>query len=211
MSRLAASGSAQRRVSAALGEARRRAASAPYMAYFAILVIVAFLADPMSFTRSWNEGRSAMLAIVPLVFLEAGKRSLAPLESGRKSLMAWLTLGAAAVYYFVFAQPSVFDPWSRPGRVWASTRPSCSSAGSGASTTPSLLLFLISLLLLDRESKTITPLIYTVGMASFLFIDVLLPENTLGPFGYVVPPVLRWWPGRSTSSAPGQPTPRGTS
>jgi thaumarchaeosortase len=51
--------------------------------------------------------------------------------------------------------------------------------------------FLVALLLLDRGSKTITPLIYTVGMASFLFIDVLLPENTLGPFGYVVPPVLQ--------------------
>ncbi|MDA4114990.1 MAG: hypothetical protein OK442_00370 [Thaumarchaeota archaeon] len=191
MSRLVASVSAQPRVSTALGEARRRAASVPYIAYFAILVLVAFLADPISFTRSWNEGRSAMLAIVPLVFLEAGKRSLAPLESGRKSLMAWLTLGAAAVYYFAYAQSSVFN--------------AVVSAGTNLGVNQSIVqfswvwgidyavtsVFLVSLLLLDRGSKTITPLIYTVGMASFLFIDVLLPENTLGPFGYVVPPVLR--------------------
>ncbi len=64
-------------------------------------------------------------------------------------------------------------------------------------------VFLVSLLLLDRGSKTITPLIYTVGMASFLFIDVLLPENTLGPFGYVVPPVLRLVAGTLDLFVPG--------
>ena len=179
------------RLSDALASARRKAAGTPYIAYFAILVVVAFLADPLSFTRSWNEGRSAMLAIVPLVFLEAGRRSLAPLGGGRKSIVAWLTLGAATVYYFAFAQPFVFN--------------SIVSLGERLGVSPTIVqfswvwgidytvtsIFLISLLLLDRESRTITPLIYTVGMASFLFIDVLLPENTLGPFGYVVPPVLQ--------------------
>jgi len=179
------------RVSAALASAKRRAAGAPYIAYFAILVVLAFLADPASFTRSWNEGRPAMLAIVPLVFLEAGRRSLAPLGSGRKALLAWLTLGTAAVYYFAYAQNSVFK--------------AVVSAGTSLGVNPTIVqfswvwgidyavtsIFLVSLLLLDRGSRTITPLIYTVGMASFLFIDVLLPENTLGPFGYVVPPVLQ--------------------
>jgi len=188
---LVASGSAQLRVSDALAGAKRKAVGAPYIAYFAMLVIVAFLADPLSFTRSWNEGRSAMLAIVPLVFLEMGGRSLAPLGSGRKALLAWLTLGAAAVYYFAYAQNSVFK--------------AVVSAGTSLGVSPTIVqfswvwgidyavtsIFLVSLLLLDRGSRTITPLIYTVGMASFLFIDVLLPENTLGPFGYVVPPVLR--------------------
>lgn len=188
---MVAGGSARMRVSAALASARGKAVGAPYIAYFAILVILAFLADPLSFTRSWNEGRSAMLAIVPLVFLETGRGSLAPLSSGRKSLLAWLTLGAAAAYYFAYAQNSAFK--------------AVVSAGSSLGVSPTIVqfswvwgidyavtsIFLVSLLLLDRGSKTITPLIYTVGMASFLFIDVLLPENTLGPFGYVVPPVLR--------------------
>jgi len=171
--------------------AKTRAMETPYIVYFAILVLVAFLADPYSFTRAWNQGRSAMLAIVPLVFLEAGRRSFAPLESGRRALLAWLTLAAAAVYYFTFAQPFVFN--------------SIVSLGTSLGVDPSIVqfswvwgidyavtsVFLVSLLLLDRGAKTITPLIYTVGMASFLFIDVLLPENTLGPFGYVVPPVLQ--------------------
>jgi thaumarchaeosortase len=180
------------RVSDALASAKRRAVGAPYIFYFAALVVIAFLSDPISFTRSWNEGRSAMLAIVPLVFLEAGRRgSLAPLGDRRKALVAWLTLGAAAVYYFAFAQPYVFN--------------SIVSAGRNLDVNPTIVqyswvwcidytvtsIFLVSLLLLDRGSKIITPLIYTVGMASFLFIDVLLPENTLGPFGYVVPPVLQ--------------------
>ncbi len=131
-----------------------------------------------------------MLAIVPLVFLEAGRKSFAPL--GRRSaLFAWATVGAAAVYYFAFAQPAVFN--------------SIVSLGTSLGVDPAIVqfswvwgidyavtsVFLVSLLLLDRGAKIITPLIYTVGMASFLFIDVILPENTLGPFGYVVPPVLQ--------------------
>ena len=186
------SGFSRPRLSAALAGAKRRAAGTPYIAYFAILGILAFLADPMSFTRSWNEGRSAMLAIVPLVFLEAGKRSLAPLESGRKSLAAWLTLGAAAVYYFAYAQSSVFNAVVSAGTSLGINQSIVQFSWVWGIDYAVTSAFLISLLLLlDRGSKTITPLIYTVGMASFLFIDVLLPENTLGPFGYVVPPVLR--------------------
>jgi thaumarchaeosortase len=161
----------------------------PYLAYFALLVLIAFLADPSSFTHTWNQGRSAMLAIVPLVFLEGGRASLEPLRD-KKPLVAWLTLGAAATYYVAFAQPFAF------GAIVA--------FGRGLGVDPSIVqyswvwgidyavtsVFLAVLLFLDRGSRTITPLIYTVGMASFLFIDVLLPENTLGPFGYVVPPVL---------------------
>jgi thaumarchaeosortase len=132
-----------------------------------------------------------MLAIVPLVFLEGGKGSLAPLKSARKAYAAWLTLAAAAVYYFAYAQPAVFN--------WVV------AAGRSLDVSPIIVqyswvwgidyamasVFLVALLFLDRASKTITPLIYTAGMASFLFIDVLLPMNTLGPFGYVVPPVLQ--------------------
>ena len=171
--------------------AKAKAIETPYIVYFAILVLVAFIADPYGFTRAWNQGRSAMLAIVPLVFLELGKKSFAPLGSGRKALVACLTLAVATAYYFTFAQPFVFN--------------SIVSLGTRLGVDPSIVqfswvwgidyavtsLFLISLLLLDRADKTVTPLIYTVGMALFLFIDVLLPENTLGPFGYVVPPVLR--------------------
>ena len=106
-------------------------------------------------------------------------------------MLAWRTLAAAAVYYVVVSQASVVN--------------SIVSAGTSLGVNASIVqfswlwgidyaitsVFLASLLLLDRGSRTITPLIYTVGMACFLFIDVLLPENTLGPFGYVVPPVLR--------------------
>lgn len=171
--------------------AMEKAVRTPYIAYFGILVLIAFLADPYSFTRAWNEGRSAMLAIVPLVFLEMGRRSLSPLQGRRKAALAWLTLVGAAAFYLTISQPFVVA--------------SIVSLGAGLGIDPSVVqyswlwgidytatsILLVSLLFLDRESKTITPLIYTVGMASFLFIDVLLPENTLGPFGYVVPPVLQ--------------------
>jgi thaumarchaeosortase len=175
----------------ALEGAERSAQRTPYIAYFAILVLIAFLADPYSFTRSWNQGRSAMLAIVPLVALEAGRKSLKPLDGGRKAAIAWLTLAAAAVYYFTVSQTVVVNAivsWGTSLGVNSTIVQYSWVWGIDYTFTS---IFLISLLLLDRGSKTITPLIYTVGMACFLFIDVLLPENTLGPFGYIVPPVLQ--------------------
>jgi thaumarchaeosortase len=191
------------RFSEALADAKRRGVQAPYLAYFAILVILAFLADPLSFTRSWNEGRSAMLAIVPLVFLESGRRSLAPLGGGRKALAAWLTLGAAAAYYFAFAQPFAFNSIVSLGTSLGVNSTIVQFSWVWGIDYAVTSIFLVSLLLLDRGSKTITPLIYTVGMASFLFIDVLLPENTLGPFGYVVPPVLQLVAGTLDLFVPG--------
>jgi thaumarchaeosortase len=171
--------------------AKWKALEAPYIVYFAALVLIAFVADPYSFTRSWNEGRSAMLAIVPLIFLEAGKGSFAPLH-GRKALVAWLTLAVAAAFYFTVSQGFVVDSIVNfGGRVLGVDPTTLQFSWVWAIDYSATSLFLISLLLLDRASKTITPLIYTVGMASFLFIDVLLPENTLGPFGSVVPPVLQ--------------------
>ncbi len=178
-------------ISRAMEGAKRRAIGTPYIAYFAALVLLAFLADPYSFTKTWNEGRSAMLAIVPLVFLEAGRASFAPLKSGRKAFAAWTTLVAAAVYYFTVAQPSVVSSIVSFGTSLGVSSTIVQYSWVWGIDYAVTSVFLVALLLLDRGSKTITPLIYTVGMASFLFIDVLLPYNTLGPFGYVVPPVLQ--------------------
>ncbi len=175
----------------ALAAAWRRAASAPYVMYFCAVVAVAFLADPSSFAHSWNQGRAATIAVVPLVLLEMGSRSLAPLGDGREAAKGWLTVAFAGAYYVWFAQAATFASVVALGRdlgvspaivqyswVW----------GIDYAVTSGFLLALLSL---QRGSRTVTPLIYTAGMASFLFIDVLLPENTLGPFGYVVPPVLK--------------------
>jgi len=162
----------------------------PYVLFFAGLVVVAFLAEPSSFTYAWNQGRSAMLAIVPLVILEGGRGSLEPLDR-RRSAAAYAVLVAGAAYYLVYAQPQV--------------RSSVIALGNGLGVSPVIVqyswvwgidyavtsVFLLALLLLEAGPKTVTPLIYLLGMVSFLFIDVILPENTLGPFGYVVPPVLQ--------------------
>ncbi|MGH9919799.1 MAG: exosortase/archaeosortase family protein, partial [Nitrososphaerales archaeon] len=163
----------------------------PYLAYFVLLVLIAFAADPVSFTRSWNQGRSAMLAVAPLVLLEAGRRSIRPLGSRRKTLAGWATLAVAAVYYFTFSQPSVFNSIVSFGTKLGVASSIVQYSWPWGIDYAFTSVFLVSLLFLDKESRTITPLIYTVGMACFLFIDVLLPENTLGPFGYVVPPVLK--------------------
>lgn len=163
----------------------------PYIAYFALLVAVAFLADPSSFARSWNQGRSAMLAVVPLVFLEEGRRSLSPLGERRKAATAWATVAVGAAYYFTFGQRSVFDWLVGQGASLGVNQTVVQYSWVWGVDYSVTSLFLVVLLFLDRGSRVVTPLIYTVGMASFLFIDVAMPENTLGPFGYVVPPVLR--------------------
>ena len=178
-------------IQGALEAIKRKVIGTPYIVYFAALVLVAFLADPYSFTKSWNEGRSAMLAIVPLVFLEAGRRSFSQLDSRRKSFAAWLTVAAGAVYYFTVAQPSVINFIVSLGTSLGVNSTIVQFSWLWGIDYAITSIFLLVLLFLDKESRTITPLIYTIGMASFLFIDVLLPYNTLGPFGYVVPPVLQ--------------------
>ncbi len=193
----------------AVERVKKRALETPYIVYFVILVTIAFLADPHSFTRTWNQGRSAMLAIVPLVFLEEGKRSFAPLGGGRKRLLAWATLAAAAAFYFTVSQPFVVGSIVSVGTSIGVDKSIVQYSWVWGIDYAMTSLFLLSLLSLDRESKTITPLIYTVGMASFLFIDVLLPENTLGPFGYVVPPVLRMVAGALDLFNPGAASSQG--
>ena len=190
-------------VQGALESAKSRALGTPYIAYFAILVLTAFVADPYSFTHTWNEGRSAMLAVVPLVFLESGRRSFAPLSGWRKALAAWSTIGAGALYYYSYAQPSVFNWIVSLGRSLGVSPIIVQFSWVWGIDYAVTSVFLASLLLLDRQTKTITPFIYTAGMASFLFIDVLLPENTLGPFGYIVPPVLQMVAGALDVFAPG--------
>jgi thaumarchaeosortase len=114
-----------------------------------------------------------------------------------------LTLAAATVYYFSFAQPYVFNSIVALGTSLGVDKSIVQFSWVWWIDYAVTSIFLASLLFLDRGSKTITPLIYTVGMASFLFIDVLLPENTLGPFGYVVPPVLQVVAGTLDLFAPG--------
>jgi len=171
--------------------AKERLVGAPYVAYFVALVLIAFLADPYAFTRSWNQGRSAMLAIVPLVLLESGRRSLVPLGSRRKAILGWLTLALAAVYYGCYTQPFVFNAVVGYGDQLGVASSIVQFSWPWGIDYAVTSVFLVALLMLDRGSRTVTPLIYTAGMATFLFIDVVLPENTLGPFGYVVPPILR--------------------
>ena len=171
-------------------EGSERLLRPPYILYFVGLVVAAFLAEPGSFTYAWNQGRSAMLAIVPLVFLEAGRSSLRPLGR-RRSIAAYGVLLSGAAFYVSASQPAV--------RAWVVALGTSLGVNStivqfswvwGIDYTATSV-FLAALLLLDKGPKTITPLIYTLGMASFLAIDILLPENTLGPFGYIVPPVLQ--------------------
>lgn len=161
----------------------------PALTFFILLVIAAFVAEPPSFARAWNEGRSAMLAIVPLVGLEMWKNAIKPVER-KKALLCYSVIVVALVYYISTSLQAIresliawgvklgVDPLiAQYSWVW----------GLDYAVTSAFLLALIMLL---SKPRVITPLIYTVGMACFLYIDVVLPYNSLGPFQDVVPPLL---------------------
>jgi len=158
----------------------------------AILVLIAFAADPFSFARAWNEGRSALLAIIPLAILELGLRGLEPLRETKKVAALYIILVLAACYYFAVSLPNVVSAIENLGIssgvdpllvhyswVW----------GIDYAVTSILILGVI---FVYARPRPFTPLIYTIGMASFLFIDVILPYNSLGPFQVIVPPILQF-------------------
>ena len=159
------------------------------LTFFILLVIAAFVAEPPSFARAWNEGRSAMLAIVPLVGLEMWKNAINPVER-KKALLCYSVIIVALAYYVSTSLQAIresliawgvklgVDPLiAQYSWVW----------GLDYAVTSAFLLALVMLL---SKPRVITPLIYTVGMACFLYIDVVLPYNSLGPFQDVVPPLL---------------------
>lgn len=153
--------------------------------------MIAFLADPLSFTRSWNQGRSAMIAVIPLALLEGGRSGLNPLREGRRAALVYAVLVLGGLYYFLVATPFVTA--------------AIQSWGVGLGVDPLLAQFswlwgidygvssilLLCLVMLYSRPRPLTPLIYTLGMTSFLFVDVILPYNSLGPFQGVVPPMLQ--------------------
>lgn len=159
------------------------------LTFFVLLVVAAFVAEPLSFAKAWNEGRSAMLAIVPLVGLEMWTKALGPVTR-RKAALGYSVIAVAFVYYVMASLQGV--------------RESLISSGVGLGVDPLIAqyswvwgfdyavtsLFLLALVMLLSRPRVITPFIYTVGMVCFLYIDVVLPYNSLGPFQYVVPPVL---------------------
>lgn len=163
----------------------------PVILYFLLLVLVAFATSPTSFAFAWNEGRSGLLAIVPLAVLEMWRDSLKPFGDPKRASASYLVLIVATVYYIAsslklltkplvsFAVSFGVDPIIAQ-YSWIAT---VDYAASG--------IFVIFLTYLIPRSRPVTPSIYAWGIASFLFIDTVLPYNSLGPFQAFVPPMLQ--------------------
>ncbi len=157
-----------------------------------LVILISFLADPFSFTRAWNQGRSALLAVVPLTILEMGRRGLEPLGEKKRAILVYLILVLAAIYYIAVSLPSVvsaIEGWGVSLGVDALLAQYSWLWGIDYAITS---VFIIALVFVYSKPRPLTPLIYTVGMTSFLFIDVILPYNSLGPFQAVVPPILQF-------------------
>jgi thaumarchaeosortase len=169
----------------------RMLARPPVVLSLGLLVLIAFLANPVSFTKSWNEGRSALLAVIPLALLEGGRSALTPLRDGRRAAIVYAVLALGACYYFLVATPFVtagIETWGVREGVDPLLAQFSWLWGIDYAVSSVLLLTLV---LLYAPPRPFTPLIYALGMTSFLFVDVILPYNSLGPFQAIVPPTLQ--------------------
>lgn len=130
-----------------------------------------------------------MLAIVPLVGLEMWKNAIRQVER-KRALLCYTVVVVALAYYVLTSLQAIRESLIAWG-VKLGVDPLIAQYswiwGLDYAVTSAFLLALVMLL---SKPRVITPLIYTVGMACFLYIDVLLPYNSLGPFQDVVPPVL---------------------
>ncbi|MDA4128724.1 MAG: archaeosortase/exosortase family protein [Thaumarchaeota archaeon] len=163
----------------------------PVLAYYAALVIVAFASSPNSFALAWNEGRSAMLAIVPLVLLEMWRDCTRPLGSRKGSLIAYFVLLMATLYYTASSLPNVRTTLASFAVVFRAS-PDVSPFSWVATVdyaVGSLFVVLLSALIL--VNRPLTPAVYMLGTTSFLFVDTVLPYDALGPLQSFVPPMLQ--------------------
>ena len=163
----------------------------PVILFFVLLVLIAFVTSPISFAFTWNEGRSGLLAVVPLAALEMWRDATKSLNDNRRVVGSYVTLGVAAVYYIASSLHTFTEPLVSFaigfGVVPVIAQFSWIATVDYAAST----VFVLALTYLIRQSRPVTPAIYTWGIASFLFIDTVLPYDSLGPFQAFVPPMLQ--------------------
>lgn len=170
---------------------RSKVTETPAVAFFALLILAAFLAEPYSFARDWNEGRSALLAVVPLLLLELRGDALRPLPSPGRAYGAYAVVVLSSAYYVSFAEEAVRQSLVLRGVALGINPLIAQYSWVWGVDYAVSSAFLLALILLSSNPRAVTPLIYSLGMTSFLFTDSALPYNSLGPFGYVIPPALQ--------------------
>jgi thaumarchaeosortase len=163
----------------------------PVIFYFVLLLLVAFLAAPSSFAFAWNEGRSGLLAIVPLAVLEMWRDSARPLGDRTRVLVSYLILLIATLYYIasslqLFTKALVSFAVGFGVDIFIAQFSWIATVDYTASG-----VFVVLLTYLVVRGRPVTPAIFTWGMASFLFTDTVLPYDSLGPFQAFVPPMLQ--------------------
>lgn len=162
----------------------------PAVFYFVALVLVAFLSSPASFAFAWNEGRSGLLAVVPLVVLEMWRDATRGLGERKRVLSAYSILFLATGYYLA-SSIGVFSKTLQQFAVGFGVDPIIAQFSWIATVDYAVSsIFIVVLTFLVRSGRPVTPAIYTWGMASFLFVDTVLPYDSLGPFQAFVPPML---------------------
>lgn len=160
-------------------------ATPPVILYFILVLLGSFLFDPGSYAMSWNEGRSALLAVVPLVALEMWGECISRLTV-RRSLAGYGVVAVSWAYYWIFEWPAFTNSianWGISVGVDPTVAPFSLVHGVDYMATGILLLALV---LLIRRSRPVTPLLYTFGLAIFLFLDSVLPYDSLGPLQAIV-------------------------
>lgn len=163
--------------------------SPPKIFLISVLVLVAYASDPGSFAMAWNQGRAAMIAVIPLAMLEMGRGAFSR-EPWMRARYGYMVLGVSVAYYLIWTLTSARDLVTRFA-IRQGVSPSVApfspvqSVDYGVTT-----IMLASLTLVVLRSKAVTPVLYLGGMTAFLFVDAALPYDSLGLLQFVVPSIL---------------------
>jgi thaumarchaeosortase len=162
--------------------------SPPQIVFFVLLLLVAFISRPSSFEFSWNEGLAGLIITVPLAAIELGRESFASLGRER-AVGCYIVLLLAGAYYSVASQAYFVKYLTGLAVGWGVSQ--VIAQYSWVSTVDYAFSTIFVSLICYLGSRPVTPWVYTAGMTSFLFTDTVLPYNALGPFQYLVPPLLQ--------------------
>lgn len=162
----------------------------PQIFFFAIIVMMAYSSNPSSFNLSWNEGRAVLLFIIPLAIIEGGRSVFNPVGIDR-SYKLYIIFLFAACYYGLSSTSGFINLLISVGANLGMNPSTLRYSWVAAVDYSMATLLIIMVILLSGKRGPVTPWIFTAGMSSFLFIDTVLPYDSLGPLQILVPPLLK--------------------
>ena len=161
---------------------------------FALPLLMLFLANTESFILGWNEGHGGLsfaLLFLLIEWLDSHKKL--KLSKSRRKLIGKLICLGLMIFYFVFLY--IFDYYVLLESVGESLNVEGLLSWARMWDYIVYTIFMIGIIYFTFDNSKVirffpTPIVYTLGMASILFLDAMLPHSQLGIFEGVVSVIL---------------------